>query len=93
MAYHYYAFFLNGKERIFYTHQELDTEEDILEWALRFGFIREEDFEYCCSVRKMESKEVQERNDALYKEWWETHKDDEYLSGKIPPTIGEVQLD
>lgn len=93
MKFHYYSFILNGRERIFYTYGELVTEDDILEWAVRFCFIKEEDMENCCSVRELDQEEVQERNDALYEEWWEIHKNDDFLSGKIPPTIGEVQLD
>lgn len=78
--------------RIFYTYVTLDDKEDILNWALNYGFIKESDVKYCKNVRELTSAEVEEKNRALYKEWWEKHKNDKSLCGKIPPTIGEVQL-
>ena len=92
MDYNYYSIFLNGEERIFYTYVTLDDEEDILQWALRFNFIKETDILHCSNVRLLSPEEVKEKNKVLYKEWWEEHKNDDSLCGKIPPTIGEVQL-
>lgn len=92
MDFNYYSFFLRGEERIFYTYVTLDDQEDILQWALRFNFIQETDMLQCSNVRLLSPEEVKEKNKALYKEWWEEHKNDDSLSGKIPPTIGEVQL-
>lgn len=91
MDFNYYSFFLNGEERIFYTYVELDTDE-ILEWAVNYGFIDESDIEKCNNIRALTPSEVEERNKELYREWWEEHKNDTSLSGKIPPTIGEAQL-
>ena len=91
MDFNYYSFFLNGEERIFYTYVELDTDE-ILEWAVNYGFIDESDIEKCNNIRALTPSEVEERNKELYREWWEEHKNDTSLSGKIPPTIGEDQL-
>lgn len=91
MDFNYYSFFLNGEERIFYTYVELDTDE-ILEWAVNYGFIDESDIEKCNNIRALTPSEVEERNKELYREWWEEHKNNTSLSGKIPPTIGEAQL-
>ena len=91
MDFNYYSFFLNGEERIFYTYVELDTDE-ILEWAVNYGFIDESDIEKCNNIMALTPSEVEERNKELYREWWEEHKNDTSLSGKIPPTIGEAQL-
>lgn len=92
MNFNYYSFWLRGKERIYYTYVTNDTEEEILDWAIRFGFIDEEDKEQCSNVRALSPAQVQERNKALYRDWWDEHKNDDTLSGKIPPTIGEAQL-
>lgn len=92
MGFNYYAFDLDGDERIFYTYVTLNDAEDILSWAVRYGFIKECDIENCSNVRFLSPVEVENRNKALYKEWWERHKNDESLSGQMPPTIGEVQL-
>lgn len=92
MDFNYYSFFLRGEERIFYTYVTLDDKEDILQWALRYNFIKESDIDKCSNVRFLPPNEVKERNKILYREWWEEHKYDDSLCGKIPPTIGEVQL-
>ena len=91
MDFNYYSFFLNGEERIFYTYVELGVEE-ILDWAVRYSFINKCDIDKCSNVRASTPAEVENRNKELYKEWWKEHKNDTSLSGKIPPTIGEVQL-
>lgn len=91
MDFNYYSFCLNGEERIFYTYVELDTEE-ILDQAVRYGFINECDMDKCSNIRALSPDEIEKRNEKLYKEWWENRKNDTSLSGKIPPTIGEVQL-
>lgn len=91
MDFNYYSFFLNGEERIFYTYVELDTEE-ILDWAVRYGFINECDINKCSNVRALTPDEVKKRNKELYKKWWEEYKNDRSLCGRIPPTIGEAQL-
>ena len=91
MDFNYYSFVLNGEERIFFTYVELDTDE-ILDWAVYYGFIEKSDVEKCNNIRALTPNEVEERNKKLYKKWWEEHKNDTSLSGKIPPTIGEVQL-
>lgn len=93
MEFNYYSFFLQGKERIFYTYVTLDTKEEILKWAKDFNFIKETDIPKCNNIRLLSPKEVKEKNKTLYEEWWEKHKNDKSLSGKTPPTIGEVQLD
>lgn len=46
----------------------------------------------CNNVKALTPSEVEAKNKALYKEWWENHKNDDSLCGKIPPTIGEAQL-
>lgn len=92
MEFNYYSFILNGKERIYYTYVTNDTEQEILDWAVRFNFIDESEIKKCSNVRALTSSEVEARNKELYKEWWNEHKDDDSLCGKIPPTIGEVQL-
>ena len=92
MKFNYYSFFLRGEERIYYTYVTNETAEEILEWAARFSFIREDDIPLCSNARLIPEEEVKARNDALYKEWWNKHKDDGFLSCKIPPTIGEAQL-
>lgn len=91
MDFNYYSFFLNEEERIFYTYVKLDTEE-ILDWAIRYSFIDKNDIDKCSNIRALTPEEVERRNKELYKEWWEEHKNDTSLCGKIPPTIGEVQL-
>lgn len=88
----YYSLELNGMERIFYAYVLLESEEDILELALRYNFITEDEKKYCSNVRRIPQEEVEKRNKELYKKWYEEHKNDAYLSGKIPPTIGEVLL-
>jgi len=92
MDFNYYSFILNGAERIFYTYVTLDNEEDILSWAVRYGFIKESDISNCNNARLLTPEEVEKRNKELYKAWWEQHKNEGSLSGKIPPTIGEAQL-
>lgn len=91
MDFNYYSFILNGEERIFYTYVTLDKVE-ILDWALRYNFIKKSDVENCSNVKALTPSEVEAKNKALYKEWWENHKNDDSLCGKIPPTIGEAQL-
>lgn len=91
MDFNYYSFFLNGEERIFYTYVKLDADE-ILDWAIRYGFISRTDIEKCSNMRALTPDEVKEKEKKLYKEWWEEHKNDTSLSGKAPPTIGEAQL-
>lgn len=92
MDFNYYSFYLEGEERIYYTYVTHDTKEEILDWAVRFGFIDKIDITKCSNVRALLPSEVEQRNKELYKEWWEEHKNDNSLCGKIPPTIGEVQL-
>jgi len=92
-VFNYYSFILRGKERIYCTSVTHDTESEILEWAARFEFINENDIEICSDARALTPGEVEERNKALYKEWWEVHKNADSSSGKIPPMIGEAQLD
>lgn len=89
---HYYIFLLNGEEYIYYTSVTHETSLDILEWAERYSFIQEIDIPHCSDARELSSSEVEHRNQLLYKEWYEKHKFDAYLSGKVPPTIG-IQLD
>lgn len=60
MDFNYYSFFLNGEERIFYTYVELDTEE-ILDWAVRYGFINECDINKCSNVRALTPDEVKKK--------------------------------
>lgn len=93
MDFNYYSFYLRGEERIYYAYIALHTEGEILDWAVNFNFIKEEDVNECTNVRALKPEEVEKRNRELYKQWWEEHKNDSYLSGKIPPTIGEVLLD
>ena len=92
MDFNYYSFVLNGEERIFYSYVTLDDEEDILSWAVRYGFIKESDTDSCSNIRLLTADEVEKRNAELYREWWAKHKNDSSLSGKVPQTIGEVQL-
>ena len=92
MDFYYYSFLLRDEERIFYTDILLDNQEDILQWALRFNFIQETDIFLCSNVRLLSPDEVIEKNKIMYREWWEKHKNDVSLCGKIPPTIGEVLL-
>ena len=92
MNFNYYSFVLNGEERIFYTYVILEDKKDILLWAVRYDFIKEGDMEKCSSVRSLPLCEVKARNKELYKKWWNEHKNDSSLSGKIPLTIGKVQL-
>lgn len=92
MTFNYYSFILNGQEKIYYTYVVHDTTEEILEWAERFGFIQENDIPNCTNVRVLSMKEVEERNKKLYNLWWNKHHNDAHISGMVPPTIGEVQL-
>ncbi|SEU22317.1 hypothetical protein SAMN05443270_3469 [Lacrimispora sphenoides] len=95
--FNYYSFVLNDVERIYYTYVSNDSEQEILEWAEKFGFINYDDFSKCTDIRKIPQEEVDSRNKNLYKEWWE-RREKRKLSGEdvsfdlIPPTIGEVQL-
>jgi len=91
-AFNFYSFFLRGEERIYYAYIKNETEEEILDWAARFNFIKEEDFKDCSNIRELSHEEVKERNQALYKEWYEKYKDSPSLCGMAPPTIGEVLL-
>lgn len=93
MDFYYYSFMLNGEERIYYTYVPQDNELEILEWAERFGFIHSDDFQKCTNIRQIPQEEVDKRNKALYKEWWNEHQNDNpSFSNGFPPTIGEVQL-
>ena len=95
--FYYYSFVLNDVERIYYTYIGNDNEQEILEWAERFGFIDSDDFSKCTNIRQIPQKEVEARNKELYKKWW-GEREKRRLSGEdvsldlIPPTIGEVQL-
>lgn len=95
--FNYYSFVLNGEERIYYTYISNDNELEILEWAERFGFLKEDDFSKCTNIRQISREEVNRRNKELYKEWWDK-RELKRLSGEdvspilMPPTIGEVQL-
>lgn len=91
MDFKYYSFVLNGEERIYYTTETNEGPEEILEWAERFSFIREEDIPHCINARRLSEEEVETRNKELYKKWRKENKDISSLSRKTPPTIG-VQL-
>lgn len=98
MGFNYYSFVLDGKERIYYTYVVNSTEEDILDWAVRFSFIDDKDKEKCSNVKPLTDEEVEEKNRELYKVWWEKREKlkmssvDELDLPSIPPSIGEVQL-
>lgn len=92
MGFKYYSFVLNGEERIYYTTETNEGPEEILEWAERFSFIKESDIPNCKNARRLSEEEVAARNRELYKKWWQENKKKGSLSGKTPPTIGEVQL-
>ena len=92
MNFNYYSFYLRGVERIYYTSVTHDSAEEILDWAVRFNFIHEEDVPLCSNARLLPEEEVKQRNAVLYGLWWDKHKDSGSLSGRIPPTIGEVLL-
>lgn len=55
MDFNYYSFILNGEERIFYTYVTLDKEE-ILDWALRYNFIKKSDVENCSNISDNKKK-------------------------------------
>ena len=95
MDFNYYSFFLRGEERIYYTSVVNDTDEEILDWAVRFNFIKESDVAECSNVRPMTHEEVERRNRELYKIWWEKRQKNvlTHFKFSVPPTIGEVQLD
>lgn len=93
MGFNYYSFSLRGEEKIYYTSAVHNTKKEVIDWAVRYGYIDEKDKDMCSDARALTTDEVEQRNKELYKQWWVEHKDDDSLSGKIPPTIGEVQLD
>lgn len=98
MSYNYYSFILNEKEHLFYTSRKLSSKEDILDHAIQFSFIEENDITKCNNIKELSLDEINKRREELYKKWW-ADREERRLSGEdvsymlIPPAIGGVQLD
>lgn len=76
---------LTEKNEYISTYVTHDSEEEILDWAERFGFIKE-DIPKCENVRALSADEVAVKNEMLYNAGQDVSRI------PVPPTIGEVQL-
>lgn len=95
MNFNYYSFYLNGEERIYYTSVTHSTDDEILDWAVRFSFIDEEDIEKCSKIRALTPGEVEQRDKELFNKWCQKYEDDTWCGEslwRLRPTLG-VQLD
>ncbi|RGX06262.1 hypothetical protein [Paraclostridium sordellii] len=93
----YYSVILKDKEYVFYTSRVL-SEDEIIEWAQDYSYIKESDVPKCHSPRAISSTEIDKRNKILYEQWYNDREKRKALGEDvsydiIPPTISAVQID